>query len=91
MKRSGWHIALLVLGALALLAGLALVGVLYAAHQRLAAALALLLLCGAGLIYASPRFYAWRYVVPGALAATVLPFRSLILVMPGFTTMPSAP
>lgn len=71
MKRSGWHIALLVLGALALLAGLAVVGVLYAAHQRLAAALALLLLCGAVLIYASPRFYAWRYVVPGALAALV--------------------
>src|SRR3954471_14646608 len=29
--------------------------------------------------------------VPGGLAATVLPFRSLILAMPGFTTMPSAP
>ena len=29
--------------------------------------------------------------VPGALAATVLPFRSLILVMWGLTTMPSAP
>ena len=29
--------------------------------------------------------------VPGALAATVLPFRSLILAMPGLTTMPSAP
>ena len=29
--------------------------------------------------------------VPGALAATVLPFRSAIFAMPGFTTMPSAP
>ncbi len=29
--------------------------------------------------------------VPGGLAATVLPFRSLILAMPGLTTMPSAP
>jgi hypothetical protein len=29
--------------------------------------------------------------VPGALAATVLPFRSLIFWMPGLTTMPSAP
>ena len=29
--------------------------------------------------------------VPGALAATVLPFRSVILAMPGLTTMPSAP
>ena len=29
--------------------------------------------------------------VPGALAATVLPFRSLILAMLGLTTMPSAP
>ena len=29
--------------------------------------------------------------VPGASAATVLPFRSLILVMLGLTTMPSAP
>ena len=29
--------------------------------------------------------------VPGALAATVLPFRSLIFVMFGLTTMPSAP
>src|SRR4030095_6891242 len=29
--------------------------------------------------------------VPGGLAATVLPFRSAILAMPGLTTMPSAP
>ena len=29
--------------------------------------------------------------VPGALAPTVLPFRSLIFAMPGLTTMPSAP
>ncbi len=29
--------------------------------------------------------------VPGADAATVLPFRSVIFEMPGLTTMPSAP
>jgi len=29
--------------------------------------------------------------LPGALAATVLPLRSAILAMAGFTTMPSAP
>ena len=65
------HIALAVFGALALLAGLALVVVMYAAHQRLTAVLTLAVLGVAVLIYVSPRFYAWRYVVPGVLAALV--------------------
>lgn len=67
--RSPLHIGLAILGACALLAGLALVVLLYAAHQPVYAAAALLLLAGAVVIYLSPRLYAWRYVVPGALAA----------------------
>ena len=65
------HVALAVLGALALLAGLALVVVMYAARQHVAAVLTLAVLGVAVLIYVSPRFYAWRYVVPGVLAALV--------------------
>ena len=71
MNRSVMRAALAAVGALALLAGLALVVVLYTAHQQLYAAV-LLAIIGAGVwIYVSPRLYAWRYVLPGAFAALV--------------------
>jgi maltose/maltodextrin transport system permease protein len=71
MKQSLVRAALAAVGALALLAGLALVVLLYSAHQQLYAAV-LLAIVGAGVwIYLSPRLYAWRYVLPGAFAALV--------------------
>jgi maltose/maltodextrin transport system permease protein len=85
------HVALVVLGALALLAGLALVVVMYAARQHLAAVLTLAVLGVAVLIYVSPRFYAWRYVVPGVLAALVfivLPMAYTLAI--GFTNYSSS-
>ena len=65
-----------VLGALALLAALALVVTLNAARLHAAAAIALALIAISVVIYVSPRLYAWRYVLPGgfaALAFIVLP------------------
>ena len=70
-KRGGLHIALMLAGALALLASLALVVALIAQRQMLAAGITLALLGGAVFVYIHPRFYAWRYVVPGILAALV--------------------
>ena len=71
MNQSVMRAALAAVGALALLAGLALVMVFYTAHQKLYAA-GLLAVIGAGVwIYVSPRLYAWRYVLPGAFAALV--------------------
>lgn len=70
-RRSGWHIVLAGLGILAVLAMLALVVLLYAARQPLVAGSMLLVLGAGAYIYMSPRLYAWRYVVPGALAALV--------------------
>jgi len=59
------------LGALALLAALALAFALHAAHAS-GWALAVLALAGlAAWVYLSPRFMAWRYIAPGALAAAV--------------------
>jgi maltose/maltodextrin transport system permease protein len=63
--------ALAALGLLALAGGLALTVMLYAAHQPVYACAMLALLGLAVLIYLSPKLYAWRYVVPGALAALV--------------------
>lgn len=57
-----------VLGALALLGGLTLVVTLHAAGQHALAAVVLALIAIAVVIYVSPRFYAWRYVLPSALA-----------------------
>lgn len=67
-KRSVVGIAMAVPGALALLAGLALVVTLHAARQHAMATVALALIGIAVVIYVSPRFYAWRYVLPSALA-----------------------
>ena len=70
--RRGWlHGVVAVLGVLALLASLALVVLLVAARQHVAAASVLAGLGVLAWIYLSPRLYAWRYVVPGALAALV--------------------
>jgi len=81
MKPSIVRAALAAMGMLALLAALALVVLLYGAHQRAAAA-GLLALTGAAVwIYVSPRCYAWRYVLPGALAALVF------IVMPMLYTL----
>jgi len=57
------------LGAIALLAALALAFALHAAHAS-AFALGVLALTGLAMwVYISPRLMAWRYIVPGALAA----------------------
>ena len=69
--RSLAHVVLALLGVAALLAGLALVVMMYAAHQPLYALGMLAVLGLAVLIYLSPKLYAWRYVVPGALAALI--------------------
>jgi maltose/maltodextrin transport system permease protein len=71
MKRSLLRVGMTALGALALLAGLALVVLLYAARQHALAVAALAALAGAAYVYVSPRTYAWRYLVPGILAVTV--------------------
>jgi maltose/maltodextrin transport system permease protein len=67
-KRSVLGTAMVVLGALALAAGLALVVTLHTARQHALATAALALVAVAVVIYVSPRFYAWRYVLPSALA-----------------------
>jgi maltose/maltodextrin transport system permease protein len=67
-KRSVLATAMAVLGALALLAGLALVVALHAASRHAVAAIALALIAVSVAIYVSPRFYVWRYVLPSALA-----------------------
>lgn len=59
------------LGALAGFAVLGLVVLLLAAHQPAWAALLLALLGTVVMIYISPRFEAWRYVLPGVLAVAV--------------------
>ncbi|HSI47375.1 MAG TPA: maltose ABC transporter permease MalF [Ideonella sp.] len=74
------HAVVALLGLLALLAALAIVVLLLAAHQPAAAAGVLAVLGVAVFIYVSPRFYAWRYVVPGVLAALVF-----IVVPMGYT------
>lgn len=91
MRRSYSHIALAALGVVALLAGLALAVVFYMAHQPLLALAELALLGGATWVYLSPRFYAWRYVVPGIIAALVfivLPMVYTLLI--GFTNYSSS-
>jgi maltose/maltodextrin transport system permease protein len=63
--------ALMALGALALLAALALAFALHAAHAS-GWALAVIALTGlAAWVYLSPRLMAWRYIVPGGLAAAL--------------------
>jgi len=70
-KRDGLHLGLMLAGALALLATLALVVVMFSMRLHLAAGLTLALLAAAAFVYVHPRFYAWRYVVPGILAVLV--------------------
>ncbi|WP_341676807.1 maltose ABC transporter permease MalF [Niveibacterium sp. SC-1] len=91
MKRSYLHVALALLGLVSLVAGLALVGVFYVARQPALALTTLVLLGLATWVYLSPRFYAWRYVVPGILAALifiVLPMAYTLVI--GFTNYSSA-
>ena len=79
------------LGVLALLASLAIVVLLYATHQPLAACGMLAVLGLATLIYLSPRLYAWRYVLPGALAALVFIVLPMVYtLMISFTNYSSA-
>jgi len=59
------------LGALALVAALALAFALHAAHAGGWALAVIALTAVAAWVYASPRFMAWRYIAPGALAAAV--------------------
>ena len=65
------RIALMALGALALLAALALAFALHAAHASGWALAVIALASLATWVYLSPRFMAWRYIVPGALAAAI--------------------
>jgi maltose/maltodextrin transport system permease protein len=67
-RRSLLRTAMMVVGAFALLAGLALVVALHAANRHAMASVVLALIGIAVVIYVSPRFYAWRYVLPSALA-----------------------
>ena len=79
------------LGVLALLASLAVVVLLYATHQPLAGCGMLAVIGLALLIYLSPRLYAWRYVLPGALAALVFIVLPMVYtVMISFTNYSSA-
>lgn len=59
------------LGALALVASLGLAFSLHAAHASGWALAVIALTAVATWVYVSPRFLAWRYIVPGALAAAV--------------------
>ncbi|GAA5176942.1 maltose ABC transporter permease MalF [Niveibacterium umoris] len=91
MKRSYLHMALAALGAVSLLAGFALVVVFYMARQPMLAIGALAMIAAAVWVYVSPRFYAWRYVVPGIFAALlfiVLPMAYTLTI--GFTNYSSA-
>ena len=81
VRRRGWlHLVLAAAGVLALLVSLAVVVMLIAARQHLTAAGVMAVLGAGVLIYIHPRLYAWRYVVPGALAALVF-----IVVPMGYT------
>ncbi|MEP6504472.1 MAG: maltose ABC transporter permease MalF, partial [Betaproteobacteria bacterium] len=60
-----------ILGAAALLASLALAFALHAAHASGSALATIALTALAAWIYVSPRFTAWRYIVPGGLAAAL--------------------
>jgi maltose/maltodextrin transport system permease protein len=90
MKRSLLHVGLAGLGALALLVGLALVVLLYTAHQTGLAVGALAFLAVAVFVYVSPRAYVWRYLVPGILALVVFVLVPLVYTVAiGFTNYSS--
>ncbi|HEX3763832.1 MAG TPA: hypothetical protein VHW23_34290, partial [Kofleriaceae bacterium] len=72
MKRRGaLHMAMAVVGGLVLAASVALVVALHAASQHVWATVLLVAIAVAVVIYRVPRLYAWRYVLPGALAVVV--------------------
>jgi len=71
MKSSLLRVFMAGLGTLALVAGLALVVVLYTLHQHLIALILLAFLAAATVVYVSPRAYAWRYMIPGIVAVVV--------------------
>jgi maltose/maltodextrin transport system permease protein len=77
-KRSFLGVAMVVLGALALLPGLLLVVALQAAGQRVWATVLLAALAVSVMIYLSRRLYAWRYVVPGMLAVVLFVVAPLV-------------
>ena len=70
-RRSALHVAMAVLGGVVLVASLALVVALHTASQHVWATIVLAVIAIAIVIYRSPRLYAWRYVLPGALAVAV--------------------
>jgi maltose/maltodextrin transport system permease protein len=70
-RRSALHVAIAVLGGVVLLSSLALVVALHAASQHVWATIVLAVIALAIVIYRSPRLYAWRYVLPGAVAVAV--------------------
>ena len=71
MKRSILHVASAAVGVVSLAAGLALVVVFYAARHPAYAGVLLVVLAIAVGIYVSPRTYAYRYMLPGVLAALI--------------------
>ena len=60
-----------VLGGVVLLSSLALVVALHAASQHVWATIVLAVIALAIVVYRSPRLYAWRYVLPGAIAVAM--------------------
>jgi maltose/maltodextrin transport system permease protein len=67
-RRGPLHIAMAVLGAAALVAGLGLVVALHVVRQHAIAGVVLAALAISVVVYLTPRLYAWRYVLPSALA-----------------------
>lgn len=91
MKRSFLKVSLAAFGVVTLLAWLALIVVFYVAHQPVLAIIALVMLAAAVWVYVSPRFYAWRYVIPGVLAVLVFIVLPMVYtLMIGFTNYSSA-
>jgi len=70
-QRNLLGVAMTALGVLALVSGLALVVALHAASQHVLGTLVLVVLGVAVAVYVSPRFYAWRYVLPAVLAVVL--------------------
>jgi maltose/maltodextrin transport system permease protein len=70
-QRSALHLAMAVLGGLVLVSSLALVVALHLASQHGWATVVLAVIAVAIVVYRSPRLYAWRYVLPGALAVAM--------------------
>lgn len=67
-RRGPLHVAMAVLGAAALVAGLGLVVALHVVRQHAIAGVMLAALAISVVVYLTPRLYAWRYVLPSAIA-----------------------